>query len=762
MRSSYADIADRVGIAPKENNVKHWLSERTKPWLLLVDNADGNLQGLAPEKFIPESHYGTVLFTTTSHSLKRLCHVSINLGGIEDDVSDVLLFTSAERPQPVTLTTLQIAKDICRKFGSLPLAITRAGAAISNGACTLKNCLEMFERSLAKVKNKVGSKLKPDSTTASELVCATFEILIPVASEEARQILYLLSFMQSQRFHLQILVKAVLNPQRQANADKNTSKTGPPLNFPYPPWKSVPREIVRALYAFFQRQGELPAFPQLLRSLRNADTEDVEYKLRELFGKLRDLSLIDYNEEDETWGMHSSVSWWIRASMTFGEKQVWCQAACNVLASAILLPPVGVEDEDTQVRRQCLPHIQHVRVQEEELRRELGKKQKSRERSWPNTTPSLDRARLQRNAKFSLAYAESGMFQDSQDLMLVIDEYLVRALGLDNPISVRARLFLAETYWWLGNATEAGRLQKELLDACATGLGDEHVDTLRASDKLGASYWQLGRYHEARKFAEKAVVGFQKLYPSGHVEKSQALTSLGRCFGKLADFDRAVELHKEALRGLEVAEQEASTLYSGQILDVKENLAMAKYDRQRYGYAEKDDLGEAERLQNEVLMDHKEKLGKEHPKSLWATCNLARIKASAGMLEEAEQMIKTGLPVAERTIGLDHVGTLMGKTYLGQILILADKLDEAESLLSAVVDKHRARDGQEMHGDHLVTASFLLDCYRRRGKYQEAEEMEKRVLKGIRHIFGKGSPWEHYFVGRYMVGGGAELTEEKL
>lgn len=286
------------------------------------------------------------------------------------------------------------------------------------------------------------------------------------------------------------------------------------------------------------------------------------------------------------------------------------------------------------------------------------------------------------------------------------------------------------------------------------------MDTLRASDRLASSYWQLGKYHEAQHFAEKAVVGFQKLHPSGHVEKSQALTNLGRCFGKLADFDRAVKLHEEALRGLESAERKASTLYSEQILDVKENLAMARYDRQCYGHAEKDDLSEAERLQDEVLTNHREKLGREHPKSLWATCNLARIKASAGMLEEAEQMLKTGLPVAARTVGVNHVGTLMGKTYLGQILILAGKLEEAESLLSTVVDTHRTRDGEEMHGDHLVTASFLLDCYRRLNKSQEAESMEKRVLGGIRRIFGEGSPWEVYFVGRYMVSTGTEPSKE--
>lgn len=761
VRSSYADIAERVGIAPKESNVKHWLSEQTKPWLLLIDNANDDQEGLGPEKFIPESPSGVILFTTTNHSLKALGHVAIKFDGIEEKMSDVLLLTSAERPQPATLITMQTANDICRTFGFLPLAILHAGTAISNGTCTLQNCLEKFERSLAKVKDVLGNKAKVASTTASERVYATFGLVIPVASEEALQILQLLSFMQSQRFHFQILLRAILNPQRQASADKSLKKTGPAfgVSFKIPSWSQMSRKIARAIYGFFQRQGDLPALPHILRSLQNEDAEKAEDRLREVFVELRKLALIDHNEEDDTYGMHSSVTWWIRASMSFREKQVWCQAAYNVLASAILLPPVGIEDDDAQLRRQSLPHIQHTREQEEQLRAELKRRQRERDRSWPDVSPTLDRARLLRDAKFSLAYAESGMFHESQELMLVVDGYLVKAIGLHDPISVRVRLFLAETYWWLGNPEEAGRLQLELLGACADGLGEEHVDTLRASEKLGASYWQMGKYHEARRFAEKAVNGYRRMYLSGNVEKSQALTNLGRCFGKLADFDQAVGLHEEALRGLQVAEQEAETQFSSQILDVKENLAMARYDRYRYKYAQKDDLLEAERLQDEVLSNHKEKLGKEHPKSLWATCNLARIKASAGAVKEAAHMIETGLPVAERTIGANHIGTLMGKTYLGQILTMAGKLVEAESLLSTVVHMHQDRDGDRIHGDHLVAASFLLDCYRRRGKHQEAEGMEGRVLTGIRRIFGEESPWEHFFVGQYTVSAGVEMPE---
>lgn len=129
-RSSYADIAQRAGIEPSENNIKHWLSEQTKPWLLLIDNADDHDQSFAAENFIPDSQYGIVMFTTKNHLLKTLGNLSIKFEGLEKDVSTTLLLTSTDRPRPFASKTIQAAHDICRKFGFLPLAILHAGKAI--------------------------------------------------------------------------------------------------------------------------------------------------------------------------------------------------------------------------------------------------------------------------------------------------------------------------------------------------------------------------------------------------------------------------------------------------------------------------------------------------------------------------------------------------------------------------------------------------------------------------------------------------------
>lgn len=208
----------------------------------------------------------------------------------------------------------------------------------------------------------------------------------------------------------------------------------------------------------------------------------------------------------------------------------------------------------------------------------------------------------------------------------------------------------------------------------------------------------------------------------------QALSNLGRSFGKLVKYDRAIELHLEAILEFEIALCEKQAQYSDQVFGVMDELAMAGYNRYRYGCALEDDAPKAERLRGVVVERHSNGLGKKHEKSLWASCNLARIRATMRNLEGVEKLHRTGLLVAERTIGAHHIGTLKDKAYMGQVLTMVGKLDEAEDLLCSVVEAHRLPHDQRIHPDHLVAATLLLDCYRRRKRYKMVQVIEKQVL----------------------------------
>ncbi|KXT08320.1 hypothetical protein AC579_1796 [Pseudocercospora musae] len=778
IQQSYADIAQRVDIEPKETNVKYWLSAQTKPWLLIVDNVDEHLQSHKPEDFIPEAaEFGLVLFTTRNQSLQMYGDGKpFRFEGLEEERSTALLLRIAYGPRAPDSRWLPTARKICHELGNLPLAILHAGKAILQGNCTLDNCLDSIKNSLTQVHSRiigdrakrarsfsgVQSQLLDEQVTITNAkVYATFELVIPTVSQNASELLRLLSFMSSQRFHFNILLSAIVNPQRQADSDREAARKSKSVHSRPKAWDQHLKSALRNIYLFLERLGTQSMLPEVFRALATADRKVAEYTLRGLLVQLRERALIEWVQEpDDTYCIHSSVKWWIQASMPYQERAVWCEAASNVLTLAILLPPVGVTADDAKLRRQVLVHVKTVKKSEIELRKQLVERQRKREswRFWPILGTSMSRAEVLRIAKYSLVHAEGGEFRESQKLMAKVDKFLVGAIGLGDPISAKARLFLAETHWWLSEANQAVRLQEELLAACAASLGEDDAETLNVRSRLGLSFWQQGEYAKGREYSEQALKGLENIYDTAHVDKSRAMSNLGLCHGKLANFGRAVRLHSEAFEGLLQAQREQDEKYEDQILDAMQNLAMAKHDRYRYGDADDKDLYEAGRLQADVFKKFEEQHNKEHPKTLWAACNLARIKALMGHVSEAEQMIASRLPIADRTLGEEHIGTLMGKAYYGQILTLAGKLDAAEKVLRSVVAAHRARDEQEMHGDHLVAAAFLLDCYRKQGKTGPAEKVEVEVTRGIRHIFGDGSSWEEFFVGHYSgeTMGGAE------
>lgn len=144
---------------------------------------------------------------------------------------------------------------------------------------------------------------------SSETVYATFELVIPAASDEALQILKLLSFMRSQQFPFRILLAAIVNPQRQLRAEEELKKASTASTSQRRSWDQTPRDLLRRLYRFLEQLAERAVVPNIIRSLRDAEAEEAQDQLRIILTGLRGLALIDHNDEDDTYCMHSSVKW---------------------------------------------------------------------------------------------------------------------------------------------------------------------------------------------------------------------------------------------------------------------------------------------------------------------------------------------------------------------------------------------------------------------------------------------------------------------
>ncbi|KAK8078969.1 hypothetical protein PG994_002776 [Apiospora phragmitis] len=123
-------------------------------------------------------------------------------------------------------------------------------------------------------------------------------------------------------------------------------------------------------------------------------------------------------------------------------------------------------------------------------------------------------------------------------------------------------------------------------------------------------------------------------------------------------------------------------------------------------------------------------------------------------------MMRDGLKIAIRNLREAHLGILYCKAQLAKVLISPaveaagtgsltphEGLAEAEALLlefNAAYEESYAG-----HADQMVSRAYLVDCYRRQGKMEDAAALTERLLEGTRRVFGEGSRWEEYILRNY-------------
>ena len=237
----------------------------------------------------------------------------------------------------------------------------------------------------------------------------------------------------------------------------------------------------------------LAAYPTLPKVLR--DGEELEpfdgFRLRDALKELHQMSLITYNDGNDSYSMHPLIHTWVRErpEMSTAEQACWCHAAATTLAQAMLLPPLGSAEADEDLRRSLLPHIDHVQRCQQALRERIQDNQTRRRRPWPLLQPKLDRVQALQLAKFCLVYAQCGLWNEAEKLQLMVSEFVSKMLGMEHPSTMDIMLALSGTYWQLGRGNEAADLQQKVLEACITFRGNDDLKTLKVMDTLRVSRW---------------------------------------------------------------------------------------------------------------------------------------------------------------------------------------------------------------------------------------------------------------------------------
>lgn len=482
---SYLEIAKLGGVEPNAKAAKNWLATRVMPWLLIIDNADDD--EIRVEDMIPAGTNGCVLITSRNPAHKSYGTVGerfLELLQMEKEEANDLLLKAAEEPSPWSASLTDSAKVICQALGYLPLALVHAGKAILLGLCSWTGYLGFYERETERIRRKRlrrrDRSLSPGSRRIQEdddnmNVFSSYEILLQSlemsqeeSAQDATELLLVFSYLHFQNIRVDVFVCAAMNPLKEGEAREKEAKDNAELEKRIPrltkkSWSSWLQEMVLRL----ARYVDTP--PLLIAPLKNHDNLSATHLEDEIYDRLRRAlavlvrrSLVMKQERsDERYCMHPLVHKWVRErpEMSASQQALWSQVTATILASSVLFPPLGDNENDRSMRRELLPHILHVRSCQATIAHRLKENRGTRKSIWPGIAPSWGRHQALEAARFSVVYSECGLFQEALQLQSKVRDFAVSALGEQHPLAIKVTLFLTGTLYELSRASEATRIQ---------------------------------------------------------------------------------------------------------------------------------------------------------------------------------------------------------------------------------------------------------------------------------------------------------------
>ncbi|KAA6414008.1 MAG: hypothetical protein FRX48_02370 [Lasallia pustulata] len=761
------------GREPNERAAKNWLSQLELPWLLIIDNVDDSSTDVGT--LFPGGERGSVLITTRNPAHKVHGTVGsqyFDFGQLEGAPAADLLLKAAGRPNPWDPPTKSLALNISTVLGALPLALVYAGKAIVEGLCTLQDYVKYYTSSWQRINQALSDSGSDPDQELYLSIYSTYEMVYLAlkdkkgeAAADALQLLNMFAFLNNEHIRWDMLTQAAKNPSLERQTEES-GHTASNLNSKSKPWAKVIKEKGTELIGYFVLDRGPPVLPDVLRDSEARPFD--EFRLRKALTELSQRSMIIHNEATDSYFMHPVVHTWVRErpemmrkrsiktqrrsdlaedipemtraqpEMRVGRQALWCQAAATVLSQAILLPPLGMQAADEDLRRDLLPHIEHVQERQVEIRDRISIKQRSKW-LWA-MQPQLSRREVLQMAKYSLVFLQAGRWKEAEELQTTVRDFVCAVRGVDHPVSIRIQLALSENYWQQGRGLEAADLQEKVLEACLMSLGPEDQKTLQVMNALAASYWLQGRYKPALELLETALGAYIKTVGPDHEDTLRTYDNLGRIHLKYWRYDKAKDLHSRALEGMK--KSKALGLKHRDTLSAMENLAMT------YFTIGGSLLEPAEAMINWVIKQRTERLGREHPYTLWARLNHARIRGARGYHSEAEEEIRAGLEVAERNLGDKHIGILQARARLGQLLVRQGNWTEAEEVLHDVIEKLKRMPTARMeeHPDRLLAEFYLVHCYWLQNKVEDAAILCARIIGGLTYIGGEKHPFMEHLV----------------
>lgn len=654
----------------------HWLSNCSKPWLLVLDNVDDPDMDIS--QYFPPGGKGHILVTTRNPDVT----VHANAGefrfrGMDPEEAIALLLKSSHSPNasdPPTPRDRKLAQGIASELGYLPLALAHAGAAIRRNIYTMEKYLDYY---LGRRKKMI---LLPHVNCADDAnIISTWEIPFrriaisqSVECKDAAELMHVFAFM-----HHESIPESIF--QRSWN-DVTSTK-----------YKSI-------------------KYPDVLQN-QAVWGEDTQARLRTAIRVLYEYSIIHYviDKKSKEWicSLHPVVHAWGRERLTEAEQTRWLSCTASILANCISL---NLEASGQQFRRRVLPHIDFCQ-------RALD----SQKLSFPSTIEQA--AQLY---KFASVYAENGLWKRACSLQSKVVKLRTKKLGSWHEDTLRAKRSLAYTYWNLFEIRSAVNVQREILfSRWVWRLSIAHyitwppwrpnyVSYCVALDDLTLSLWLAGEREWSKYTGERALKGLMKgLGPDDPMTLS-AMFHLGRTYLHLGQLEKCQELLLTVVnkRRRFFGPNHPDTLMA------RNELGMCYCAQKRFAVAEI--------LVRNVFKTRKKILGEEHPYTLWSVNDMSKVICDRGQPAEAAKMLEEIIPVVLRTFRESHIAMSMTKSNLARAYVRLKRWKDAAELLRVLIPEIPSN-----HPDWFHAMSGYVEARIYLGELVEAEKDCSAMLDRI-------------------------------
>jgi tetratricopeptide (TPR) repeat protein len=255
-------------------------------------------------------------------------------------------------------------------------------------------------------------------------------------------------------------------------------------------------------------------------------------------GTLRDYSLLDAEENKESYSMHPVVQSWCHEHLDRGQNDEFFLLALTSIASAI---PVGFGRGDPQHRALLQRILPHANKLLKFLRDDLSEDY-LREASIYE--PLCNLGNLYTNVE-KLAEAE-GMYHRA----LAGAE---KALGPDHRSTLRVVHSLGVLYSEQGKLAEAEAMCQRALAGSEKALGPDHSSTLEVVHGLAVLYREQGKLAEAEAMFQRALAGFEKALGPDHSSTLRVVHGLAVLYSEQGKLAEAEAMYQRALAGFEKA-----------------------------------------------------------------------------------------------------------------------------------------------------------------------------------------------------------------